>query len=120
MLVLGPIGVNFGSGMTGGLAYVVGEHLAEGAYNREFVRVAPCSTEEESALRQVLRRHFQLTESPRVACLLNSDSPLPLVRVQPATLPCSVEETWATVWAGADLSCDDLKPIYEQSGLVGG
>ncbi len=98
VLVLGPIGVNFGSGMTGGLAYVFGEHLTEGAYNREFVRVAPCSAEEAAALRQVLTRHLQLTESPRAASLLNSDSPLPLVRVQPATLPCSVEETWKRVW----------------------
>jgi glutamate synthase domain-containing protein 3 len=98
VLVLGPIGVNFGSGMTGGLAYVAGEHIREHAYNREFVRIAPCSAEEEAALRQVLTRHLQLTGSLRAASLLNSDSPLPLVRVQPAALPCSVQETWKRVW----------------------
>lgn len=123
MLVLGPIGMNFGSGMTGGLAYVLGKHIREYAYNREFVRIAPCSPEEERALRQVLARHLQRTESPRAAQLLSSDFPLPLVRVQPATLPCSVEETWAAVWRertkpeATDMPRSDYKLVYEQSGL---
>src|SRR5437762_9189256 len=97
VLVLGPTGMNFGSGMTGGLTYVITEHVGEDAFNRQFVRLAPCSPDEESALRQVLRRHFQLTESPRAAWLLNSASPLPMVRVQPSALPCSVEQTWAAI-----------------------
>jgi glutamate synthase domain-containing protein 2/glutamate synthase domain-containing protein 1/glutamate synthase domain-containing protein 3 len=97
VLVLGPTGMNFGSGMTGGLAYVLTEHFAEDAYNRQFVRLAPCSPEEESALREVLKKHFQSTESPRTAWLLNSPSPLPIVRVQPLNLPCSVEQTWAAI-----------------------
>jgi glutamate synthase domain-containing protein 2/glutamate synthase domain-containing protein 1/glutamate synthase domain-containing protein 3 len=97
VLVLGSTGLNFGSGMTGGLAYVLTEHLAEDVYNRDFVRLVPCSPEEEAALRQVLRKHFQLTESPRAGWLLNSTSLLPLVRVQPSTLPCSVEQTWAAI-----------------------
>jgi glutamate synthase domain-containing protein 3 len=83
--------------MTGGLAYVLAEHVAEDALNRQFVRMTPCSPEEKSALRQVLKRHFQLTDSPRAAWLLNSASSLPLVRIQPSTLPCSVEQTWAVI-----------------------
>jgi glutamate synthase domain-containing protein 3 len=97
VLVLGPTGMNFGSGMTGGLAYVLAEHVAEDALNRQFVRMTPCSPEEESSLRLVLRKHFQLTESPRAAWLLNSTAPLPLVRLQPSTLPCSIEQTWAAI-----------------------
>jgi hypothetical protein len=45
-------------------------------------------------LRQVLRKHYQFTESPRAAWLLDLDSPLPMVRLQPLTLPCSVNQTW--------------------------
>src|SRR5437016_977882 len=97
VLVLGPTGMNFGSGMTGGLAYVLSEHLAEDVYNRDFVRLVPCSPEEEAALRQVLRKHFQLTESPRAAWLLDSVSSLPFTRLQPLQLPCPVDQTWASI-----------------------
>jgi glutamate synthase domain-containing protein 3 len=97
VLVLGSTGMNFGSGMTGGLAYVLADHLAEDVVNRDFVRLSPCSPEEEFTLRQILTKHFHLTESPRAARLLNSASPLPLMRVQPSILPCSVEDTWAAI-----------------------
>ncbi len=98
VLVLGSMGINFGSGMTGGLAYVLTEHLADDTYNPDFVCVEQCSPDEAAALFRVLRKHFQLTQSPRAAWLLNSASSLPMVRIQPTTLPCSVEQTWAAIW----------------------
>jgi glutamate synthase (ferredoxin) len=97
VLILGSTGINLGSGMTGGLAYVLTHHLSQDSYHRDFVRPVPCSPEEESNLRQILRKHLQLTESPRAAWLLNSASSLPLVRMQPVSLPCSVEQTWAPI-----------------------
>jgi glutamate synthase domain-containing protein 3 len=95
-LMLGPTGVNFGSGMTGGLAYLLTEHAAEPALNLDFVCVQECSAEEQAALRQLLIRHCLHTGSPRAAFILNSSARLPLVRVQPERLPCSIEQTWAT------------------------
>jgi glutamate synthase (ferredoxin) len=93
-LILGPTGINLGSGMTGGLVYLLKGHLSKDAYNADFVCPAECSQEEEMMLRQVLRRHYQFTESPRAAWLLDLVSPLPMVRLQPLTLPCSVNQTW--------------------------
>jgi hypothetical protein len=58
--------------------------------------VQECSAEEQAALRQLLIRHCLHTGSPRAAFILNSSARLPLVRVQPERLPCSIEQTWAT------------------------
>jgi glutamate synthase (ferredoxin) len=96
-LILGPTGVNFGAGMTGGLAYIASEYGSQEALNLAFVRVEQCSPQEDSALRQVLIRHSLLTGSPRAAFLLNAGAQLPLLRVQPIHLPCTIEETWAPI-----------------------
>jgi glutamate synthase domain-containing protein 1 len=69
----------------------------EVALNSEFVRVQPCSDEEDAALRQLLIRHNLHTGSPRAAFILNSAERLPFVRVQPERLPCSIEQTWNPV-----------------------
>jgi hypothetical protein len=47
----------------------------------------------------VLIRHALLTESPRAAFLLNAGARLPIKRVQPAELPCSIEQTWMPILA---------------------
>jgi glutamate synthase (NADPH/NADH) large chain/glutamate synthase (ferredoxin) len=95
VVVLGPTGINLGSGMTGGLAYLLEEHLDESSYNAEFVSLARCTAEEDHYLRRVLIKHCLMTGSPRAATLLNSGDPLPMVRMQPKQLPCPVEQTWA-------------------------
>ena len=97
VLVLGPTGINFGSGMTGGLAYVLAQHATPKTCNPDFVGVAPCTPEEDRALREVLLKHCLLTGSPHAAALLNAGPLLPLVRVQPVQLPCPVEVTWAPI-----------------------
>jgi len=66
--------------------------------NRESVRFAALEPQEEQWLRRILHRHVQLTGSPRAADLL-SYSELPLLRVEPVTPACSVEETWAPILA---------------------
>jgi glutamate synthase (ferredoxin) len=97
VLVLGPSGINFGSGMTGGLAYVLAQHATQKTCNLDFVTVAPCTPEEDRALREVLLKHCLLTGSPHAAALLNAGPLLPLLRVQPVQLPCAIETTWAPI-----------------------
>jgi glutamate synthase domain-containing protein 2/glutamate synthase domain-containing protein 1/glutamate synthase domain-containing protein 3 len=121
VIILGPAGMNLSSGMTGGLTYILRDALHEENYNHEFVRPAEIgeSAEEQKEeayaraftaerqarealqgnedewLRHILREHFHLTKSPRARRLLESALPLPLVRLQPVHLPCSIAETWA-------------------------
>jgi glutamate synthase domain-containing protein 2/glutamate synthase domain-containing protein 1/glutamate synthase domain-containing protein 3 len=95
VVVLGATGINFGSGMTGGLAYLPKESLPN--CNQEFVHFAGCSAKEEQFLRRVLVKHCLMTGSPRAASLLNSEARLAMVRVQPKQLPCSVEQTWSPI-----------------------
>jgi len=97
VLVLGPAGINLGSGMTGGLLYILNQHLADDGYNRSFVQSAACSSEEDWLLRLVLHKHLQLTWSPLVSKLLASPLPLPFTRLEPLALPCSIQQTWANI-----------------------
>ena len=83
VLVLGPVGRNFGSGMTGGTAYLLRDYFREERCNSDFVVTSACSIEEEIALRQILRTHWEMTGSPRAQALLESGMRLPLVRVGP-------------------------------------
>jgi hypothetical protein len=80
--------------MTGGLAYVVREAIAPHLLNREFVLATPVEEVEQSLLRRVLAIHAAQTHSSRAQHLL-SLATLPLARVQPVNLPCSIEQTWA-------------------------
>jgi glutamate synthase domain-containing protein 3 len=95
VLALGPVGINFGSGMTGGLAYVLREHLQAGVWNSPSVALAAIEEEERGWLQQALAQHWRLTGSPVGHRLwLNSVGQL-FARVQPIHLPCAVSETWA-------------------------
>jgi glutamate synthase domain-containing protein 3 len=94
-VLLGSTGINFGAGMTGGLAYLAQEHLEKFACNLDFVSLAGISAEESYYLRCVLIKHCLMTGSPQAATLLNSGPHLPFMRVQPKQLPCTVEHTWA-------------------------
>lgn len=97
VIILGPAGINFGSGMTGGLTYISSEALSSHTYNQEFVRATPIEEQEESWVRHALGEHVRLTGSPRAQELLNHRSPLPLVRLEPLHLPCSIEQTWSAL-----------------------
>jgi glutamate synthase domain-containing protein 3 len=100
VVILGPAGANMGAGMTGGLAYLLradtddcfnNEHI-----NRDSVRFSTLESLEEPWLRRILRRHLQLTGSPKAAELL-AGSALPLLRVEPLSPPCSIEDSWASI-----------------------
>src|SRR5437868_5609056 len=93
VLVLGPLGLNFGSGMTGGLAYVLRTE-AEDVLHREFVSVHEITGSEDDWLRRTLREHLERTRSPRAARLLTRRGPVPMQRVQPVHLQGTVQSTW--------------------------
>jgi hypothetical protein len=99
VIILGPAGMNLASGMTGGLVYVIKELLAPEGYNCEFVHpviaCSPTSAGEEARLRRALEEHVRHTRSPRAMRLLEMKGPLPLLRLEPVHLPCSLEQTWA-------------------------
>jgi glutamate synthase (ferredoxin) len=99
VLVLGPLGLNFGSGMTGGLAYVLRAEADE-VLHREFVALEEISAGEETWLRRVLEEHLHLTSSPRATRLLSRRTALPFVRVQPLHFQGTIEDTWKPVLAG--------------------
>ena len=97
-VILGPLGLNFGSGMTGGLAYVLRDE-AEAMLHREFVTLAEIEPQEEEWLRQALEEHVHHTRSPRASRMLARRGSLPLMRVQPVHFQGSVEGTWKPVLA---------------------
>jgi glutamate synthase domain-containing protein 3 len=88
--------------MTGGLAYLLRadaeDYFNDDNMNRDSVRFSTLEPQEEQWLRRILRRHVQLTGSPRAANLL-SCSALPLLRVEPVVPPCSIEDAWASILA---------------------
>ena len=96
VVVLGPIGLNFGSGMTGGLSYVLrGE--ADEVLHRDFVALSEINDSEELWLRTILEEHAHLTKSPRAARLLSRRGALPLLRVEPLHFQGTLEATWAPI-----------------------
>src|SRR5215470_17444403 len=96
VLVLGPLGLNFGSGMTGGLSYVVRAE-AEDVLHKDFVKLEETEAAESAWLRGVLQEHLNFTQSPRAARLLSRRGSLGLMRVQPVHFQGTVEQTWAPV-----------------------
>jgi glutamate synthase (ferredoxin) len=112
VLVLGPTGANFGSGMTGGVAYVLRDWLPEFRCHEEYVAVAPIEPWEEDLLRETLERHFRLTGSYRAGRLLSAAGNLALMRVQPLRLPQPLADTWAAARiAGAAEPAETLPAV---------
>src|SRR6266702_3181974 len=98
VLILGPLGLNFGSGMTGGLAYVLRAE-AEDVLHRDLVALAEIDSHEENWLRRALEEHVHFTVSPRAARLLSRRGALPLLRVQPVHFQGTLEAAWSPVLA---------------------
>src|SRR5207249_12033696 len=103
VVILGPLGLNFGSGMTGGLAYVLRAE-AEDMLHRDFVTLAELDSDEENWLRRTLEEHVHFTASPRAARLLSRRGVLPLVRVQAIPFQGTVEAPWSPILAQLKLS----------------
>jgi glutamate synthase domain-containing protein 3 len=65
VVILGPVGRNFGAGMSGGRAFVLDEHRELASrLNQELVEAGPVPEEEEAWLREALARHLRATHSP--------------------------------------------------------
>ena len=97
--ILGPVGLNFGSGMTGGLAYLLRSEM-ENVLNREFVQAHELEDHEESCLRALIESHRLRTGSPRASRLLSQHSLRNFVRIQPIHLQESLEGVWCAFSAG--------------------
>jgi glutamate synthase (NADPH/NADH) large chain len=69
VVILGEIGINFGAGMTGGLAWVFdsdGDIVAKTRYHEDFLEAVAfdaCTPEEQASLRELLDEHVRLTDS---------------------------------------------------------
>ena len=96
VVVLGPLGLNFGSGMTGGLAYVLRAEAVD-VLHKDFVTLEEVEATEGMWLRRVLQEHLAFTQSPRAARLLSRRGSLGLMRVQPLHFQGSVEQTWVPI-----------------------
>jgi glutamate synthase domain-containing protein 2/glutamate synthase domain-containing protein 1/glutamate synthase domain-containing protein 3 len=96
VLVLGPLGLNFGSGMTGGLAYVLRAEADE-VLHREFVTLVEAEPSEQLWLRSALEAHQHFTGSPRATRLLSRKGAFPLVRVQPLHFQGTIAAAWQPV-----------------------
>ncbi len=76
VVILGEIGINFGAGMTGGLAWVLDrdrEIVANTRFHDDFleaVEFGACTAEEQSSLRALLNEHVRLTDSVLAEALL--------------------------------------------------
>jgi glutamate synthase (NADPH/NADH) large chain/glutamate synthase (ferredoxin) len=72
VVVLGPTGKNFGAGMTGGVAYILDEETNfESRYNPQLVVPTRLEDEEDiNALKALIYRHLELTESRRASEIL--------------------------------------------------
>ncbi len=89
--VLGRTGMNFGAGMTGGLAWVYdedGSFLEDGRYHSSFLTAEPYAALDpgaQSAIRELIALHGEKTDSTRAASLLaNWEELAPkLVRLTP-------------------------------------
>lgn len=104
VISLGPVGHNFGAGMTGGIAYLYDGHSARARINPQLVTLEALDGDDEACLRGWLTRHLALTRSPRAAAILANwpahvggfarvlpkDTPLP-DRPIPVELPARAE-----------------------------
>ena len=74
VVMLGPVGQNFGSGMTGGVAYVCDRKRALAArINPQQLSVEALTASDQRVLRQLLELHEQLTGSRLARTILRRD-----------------------------------------------
>jgi glutamate synthase (ferredoxin) len=115
VVVLGPVGRNFGAGMSGGRAFVLD---AEGALaaqvNPELVEVDALDREEEAWLREALVRHARATGSAAAARLLDDWIVCRLLFARIA--PKSGVRTVLPAWDGHDRARTAYRPADAAAG----
>lgn len=71
VVVLGPTGINFGAGMSGGIAYVYDEDgRFDSVCNTEMIDLDPLNEEDEAELKQLIENHAKYTGSPKAKRIL--------------------------------------------------
>jgi glutamate synthase (NADPH/NADH) large chain len=76
VVVIGTVGMNFGAGMTGGIAWVLdtdGSFLKRKQYHQEFLEPQPYAEVDPGAqarLKKLLERHAEVSQSSKAAALL--------------------------------------------------
>jgi glutamate synthase domain-containing protein 3 len=71
VVVLGPVGRNFGAGMSNGAAYVLDDDDSLSSLcNPDMVAVTDLEESDETVLRQLLSEHAGLTGSPKARAIL--------------------------------------------------
>ncbi|MGH7701512.1 MAG: glutamate synthase-related protein, partial [Gemmatimonadales bacterium] len=90
VVVLGPIGRNFGAGMTSGVAYVLDETGGFASRcNLDTVGIVPLEAGDESVLLDLIHQHLERAQSPRAKAILEAwDHYRPMfLKVAPNALP---------------------------------
>jgi glutamate synthase domain-containing protein 3 len=88
-LVLGPAGANLGSGLTGGVVYLL--DLDASRLNREYVAADPLDDQGTETVRALLAEHVAETGSPRAEALLAAFDPGRFARVTTRRCPEPLE-----------------------------
>jgi glutamate synthase domain-containing protein 2/glutamate synthase domain-containing protein 1/glutamate synthase domain-containing protein 3 len=71
VVVLGPTGINFAAGMSGGIAYVLDETgMFDSRCNLDMVDLETLDAQDAARVRGLIERHHALTDSARAAALL--------------------------------------------------
>src|SRR5205085_11475322 len=71
VIVLGTTGRNFGAGMSGGIAYVYdADRTFADRLNDDMVDIDPLEVEDQELLRELIRRHAELTGSTAAQAIL--------------------------------------------------
>jgi glutamate synthase (ferredoxin) len=91
VVVLGPIGRNFGAGMTGGEAYVLDDGALSARVNAELVELAAAPG--DARLKELVERHARYTGSAAAAALLDAwdEAVRSFVRIAPPSAAADLE-----------------------------
>ena len=71
VVVLGDVGMNFGAGMTGGVAYVLDEDI-EKKINHSYVKVKELTQKDADFLKILISKHYRFTKSEKAAEVLEN------------------------------------------------
>ncbi len=84
-LVLGPVGPNLGSGLTGGVVYLLDPQPER--LNEDYVRLDPLEAGDIQTVKAMLAEHAELTGSPKAEGLLRAFDPARFGRVTTSVQP---------------------------------
>ena len=98
VLVLGPAGMNFGAGMTGGVAYMMRDSLAGHGYNQHSVHARRSRCAKNCGFAWCCAVTCASPAAPGHWELLSSDAPLPFLRVEPCSPPARSRKPGPRPW----------------------